>query len=900
VTSNPVRIYRLTAFDLVATVLVSVMWLSAAHAQAIVSQQQLVSATRVDKGTWQFTYQVAIQNGPLALNAVTIAAADTSLNGSVHPNSVVLGDLAANTTVTTNVTFQATSTQPGANGDYHDSFWSSYLGSLLFEVIPGPGPIAQATISSAEGGTITVTGAGNPLNGTQVVIPPGALGDSTDTITIGYSNVLPGALDSNATAAGVVPVTKVVTLTRLGTTPFNQAVAVTVPYSTTVLGTLDYPVVLYWDAGLGQYQPIQIISVDQSGGRVTFDTKHFTSFAGIGLPGLLSMLQGKSPFVSQLLSLNTSFVPLNDGFEIQNFTTGQTGITSNGVCYGLTSFAAWYFAAKPGPKGLYQQYQAASDSGATHVQEEDAVARELVAETFVDTSADNQATTSNASGSLLSMTELVLALAVTHSPQLVTLGSTAGSHSVLAYDWSAVAGSFDIYDPNFPGTIVPPLIWSYRQGFTPYPYPQLTFTSFGYDAWSSHYDKVVLAELFGSSPNAQTGPPGDQFGQGWRFNLLSITSPLGASGTVYPGGPAAPKLTVDPIAGTPLSFSWNCGNCADKPYYLHVLQKNSPIGIRLPIAPGGPPVTVTTAPFGASSAELIAFVSSSQAVAVAGGDQIDISSGYAAYQRVELQGTPMPTVTVEGSVDVFPGTTQLPPGSTNPVTISCGVDDPVKSFSLSGSISSTASCTNSDGSSDVGTISLNYSSTYSESSAGNVETIRMQVGAAGTALKSNPNIGLASASFATVYASYVFSTTSSSTWSMKYQGSITGLDYTGTGPLGINGGNLVWYGSNDYYFGFSSNGTYMKVMLPWTLISSVGPLGNVSEAYTPAIFCNSSASLQCLKPAIGPQTLNDCVNFVIPAGGPWTFNTDPQFILNTPNANLSADITVTISNSPCP
>jgi hypothetical protein len=505
-------------------------------------------------------------------------------------------------------------------------------------------PIPSSTITFS-GGTIAITGSMSPLVGTQIIFPPGAL-VAPNTITGTYSSSLPAPFNPTAASAGVRSVSPVVTLTKSESTPFQLDVSVTIPYSIRSLGSQDYPVVLYWDSNLLQYQPVQVISLDQVNGFVTFSTKHFSSFVVVGLTGLASMLAEKLPFVSQLVQIDTGFQPQVDGFEIQNFTSGVAGIATGGACFGLSSYAGWYFAAISDAKPLYAEYQTASDRGVTHVPQEDALARELVAKTYADTVNDFEPLSLPG---LLTATEFLVHLLVTNDPQLayVYLRDAKGNieaHSVLVYAWDASSLSFTAYDPNLPAPFFsqpPPIQWT-GNGFLPWSSAGYTYTTIEFDAYGTHYDTADLQALFNSILSG--GPPRDSHGSGWNFNTLSIQGQVGNSGP-YPGSAAGPTISVDGSHGTALTLTWNCPRClAGQSYYLHVLQNDVPLTdtaavAAIPISSNSGTGTVTTMPFTGSSAELVAYVSNSQKVlsgAAALGTQTDISLGYGGFQRAEL------------------------------------------------------------------------------------------------------------------------------------------------------------------------------------------------------------------------------------------------------------------------
>jgi len=614
---------------------------------------------------------------------------NTGVTTLQSPMSVVISTGSAAVTVagtTDGSTYIATlpggSLAPGASAQvvvgFSDptrvAFTPSVVG--IAGLVPGTVTVAQATISSAAGGTITVSGAGNPLNGTKVVIPPGALGDPTDTITIGYSTALPGPINPTATAAGLVPVSNVLSLTRTGSTPLQLVIQVTMPYSLAALGPTDYPFVAYWDSNASQYQPVQVIGADQTAGTVTFVTKHMTLFLAGGIKGLADMLQGTQPFPAQLQSLDSGFRPYPNGFEAENFTTQKDFDYggSGGVCFGPTSFAAWYYLANPVGTPLFTYFQTPSDPADPHIPQEDAVARELIAQTYWDTRNDNVGYLEGFTepyAELHAASSFIAGLLWTSVPQLAIIyenvTSPYGGHSPLVYNWNASTQTFGIYDPNlpFPEEQPPPFQWTpSASGFQPWTTwintedgPQyFTYPYIYYDARGSHYDDEQLALLFARAQNRLPINNGD-----WWFNDLSITPPFATTSGAYPGGPSGPKYEVDPVNGTKIEFLWQCNACnAGAAGELHVYQDNVPLQ-PVPIIDGV--AKVKTKPFSAQTSELIAFVSTVKAEGTGEvTDQWDISSGYDAFMRAELY-RPLGyvlswTVTMSGGYTMVPAGTE--------------------------------------------------------------------------------------------------------------------------------------------------------------------------------------------------------------------------------------------------
>jgi len=530
--------------------------------------------------------------------------------------------------------------------------------------------VAQQTITSAQGGTISITGAGNPLNGTQVIIPPGALGDPTDTITVGYSNALPGSLDADATAAGVVPVSVPITLQKVGSTPFQADVQITMPYNSAVLGPKDTPIVSYWSSDLHEYEPNTVTSYDPVAGLVTFITSHFSTDVAFAIPGL-----GAGPFTSY----STGFDPGDDGFEIQNFTAAfplaLNGVSavSNGACFGLTSYAAWYFRkwkandpafsdrllihySQPNSFGLFPQ--------------EDAIARELVAATYLATLPDNPSNYLQADSDTLNTFYTAMK---EKRPQLANIytfnnNKFTNGHSVLLYDVNgsdtlagAPAISFGVYDPNtpWPQPQPPRLYYSVAtQTFVPWnststgpTYNWIKASSFG-----QFFPESRLQELHDT---AETGPSGSLFAPGitpqWAFNKLvalqsySLTASPEFNSAVHPWsaslpggypygtyGENGPDTIYTPPDGSSTWVVFQCTGCTaaiskltpvtnpdgspnacfdatKSTAYLHVLQNGAP----LPVTPldTNDSAIVSTNPIPAgttSGQELLVFVSTNK------------------------------------------------------------------------------------------------------------------------------------------------------------------------------------------------------------------------------------------------------------------------------------------------
>lgn len=594
--------------------LLSLMGSARAFGAADVIHGKLVSVTQSGTHGFYYTYALVVSNGVPALNSATITASTRSREIQIIQGQVSLGPVAANSQFVTNGTIVI---QVEERDD-------DYFEELRFLVVPGPGSVAEAQIDGATGGTITVNDPGDPLSGTQITFPPGALSDASDTITIGYSTSLPAPLPPDAIAAGLVPASVVLTVSRTGSSPFLIPITVKMPYSTKVAPT-DFPSVIYLEPSLNDYEPVQVASVDQAGGFVTFNTKHFTNFVTVIVNGLVNALTGVTP-LAPLPAIDTLFRPNIDGFEAQNISSAFE-LGSRGACYGLTSFAGWYYKTQPaGGVRLYSKFATAPDSP-PHIPQEDATAREIFQEAFVDTHGDNVASIpkqGQTPAPLLVAVQFIQSMLATHSPQLATLGVTEDQgpwHSVLVYSWDPSSGSFGVYDPNAPG-IPRSFVWSvFTENFGKFDSGSNSYSIFAYDAYGTHYDNQTLLSVF-KSASGDT-PFSTFFSTGWHFNTISFSSQLG---TQYPGDSSGPTIPVNPQTGTALSVTWKCQSCLPGTYTVNLYQDNTLL-ISQPISNGGV-VQFTTKPFSGSSAELFAYVSTGNF----------ISLGYAGYQRVELCG----------------------------------------------------------------------------------------------------------------------------------------------------------------------------------------------------------------------------------------------------------------------
>lgn len=142
---------------------------------------------------------------------------------------------------------------------------------------PPPGPATTVLVSQvvdSEGGTVIVTNAISPLEGTEVVIPEGALSEPT-TITI-----------SQVSGTAGVPVDVLVAAFGPADTVFSDLVTVTVRYSPQYLSnnSISDPATLKVVAirSGADIETLRTVSQDEDTGSVTAETLQFGRFAVLG------------------------------------------------------------------------------------------------------------------------------------------------------------------------------------------------------------------------------------------------------------------------------------------------------------------------------------------------------------------------------------------------------------------------------------------------------------------------------------------------------------------------------------------------------------------------------------------------------------------------------------------
>lgn len=307
--------------------------------------------------------------------------------------------------------------------------------------------VSTSTIDD-NGGTITITGTGTHLDGTQVSVPAGALPDARE-VAVGYND---GTVQLPVgTTSSSVPRTLIIRVS--GSSTFLRPVSITIPYGS----GQGLPTPFYIDPN-GRLRPVLVTDTNHTNRTVTFVTLH---------PALWTWV---SDTATTTAATDTGFRPADDGFQIVNY---GSSIHNGGECFGMSAFAQWYYDAQmPSNGDFYDKYMdsVGSDRSGNTLTGQDVIATRAH-------SAINQAWTF--SNDIIPNTgtraedrynAIVSALKLTRRPVTLFLlpANSNSGHAVLSFGVDEDKGRLSIYDPNHPGEIREIVYDKSAQTFQPY------------------------------------------------------------------------------------------------------------------------------------------------------------------------------------------------------------------------------------------------------------------------------------------------------------------------------------------------------------------------------------------------------------------------------------------------
>ncbi|MFM0350864.1 hypothetical protein [Paraburkholderia sp. RL17-347-BIC-D] len=486
-----------------------------------------------------------------------------------------------------------------------------------------------------------------------------------DTISIGYSDTLPGPLNPAAVATGAKVVSKVIRLTHTSTAEFAASVTVRVPYNTATVGPNEVPVVLYWNESIKQYDAVRVISFDRTAGMITFRTHHFTDFIVGYVNGLFAAMSGTAsisgtlPIPGPIDSIDTKFRPNVDGFAVENFST-PNGVAGGGACYGLTAFAKWNFA-KNNP-ALFTNYFGSTyplivNPLVANPLEMD-LARELIYATLDKTQNENGSVIVDAYNAMVPLSgydawtaqKLVSYMVFTQLPQMLDIftgldfskypTSIGDGHSVLVYSWKQNQG-FMIYDPNLPGTSQN-IKFNWPK-FSSYGSAGITFRLFATDAPASFYSDGDLAKLYAAAPS------GSEHQFSGKISILPDKNPSQA----LPAG----TYSIDPTTGTTIYGTINANPSSSEPLYAYFYLDDSLVGSgELVAADGSFNKKITSLLPGKTSQELLIIVAAQSDPGTSATNQSGISSDYVGTARATLVAGSKAMITITSASCTYIGT----------------------------------------------------------------------------------------------------------------------------------------------------------------------------------------------------------------------------------------------------
>jgi hypothetical protein len=319
-----------------------------------------------------------------------------------------------------------------------------------------------------EGGTLTISAPGNPLDGFTLVVPAGAYAENV------HFDISAAPIGSTTLPAGLTPVTSMIQVDNGGVAA-SESLKVTVPVTLT---DDEFAMLFTYDGSTGALDGLPVLEEDNT--HIIGLTMHFSDILGVKV--------NKAEL--DALKIQTGF---RQGVNNWQFTNYGAYPEPGGICLGMSLTAMDYFLRKGGIPlyGVYDNY------GNTFVQtpnlqDDDRLAYRLA--TVAQMSLDWDTfylrywwEAQDAHDDYFTYYSLALALRAHAEPQLVDIrSSTGGGHAMIVY--GKYADRFYISDPNYPSPDAKrAIIFDRSSGmFRPY-YSGPSADDLGKAYWTFHY-----------------------------------------------------------------------------------------------------------------------------------------------------------------------------------------------------------------------------------------------------------------------------------------------------------------------------------------------------------------------------------------------------------------------------
>lgn len=355
----------------------------------------------------------------------------------------------------------------------------------------------EATATVDNNGGIVSLPSNSALAGSYVTVPAAAVDQqvnvSVGTVTGTYTNA-PESISQTA-----------LHLDLGGYEDLTQPILITFQYAKNAVEAERIPVGLYIDE-TGKLNQMMTHSIDKEAGQFTVMTFHASTFTYYILDDIESYPD----------TYATNFLPSKDGFAEVN--TGSS-IFSGGECYGMSTFAKWYYLNKKTSASdalfdLFRTPQMGVSPTGDIITPQDVIATkafqyttkessilwdtERMFSSYVEKDEEGNITGYRMDNSV-SVRCIMDAIYFWEEPVEVGIYGTGG-HSVLAYGYEKTADkiTIKIYDPNFPGDNAQKIVYDIATKTISTPaYPagfldgRLTTTGYGTFTSVNEYEKIL-------------------------------------------------------------------------------------------------------------------------------------------------------------------------------------------------------------------------------------------------------------------------------------------------------------------------------------------------------------------------------------------------------------------------